>query len=82
VLKSLNDTHQTNTDALVPIEVDHVPIEVDPISKFPIVSAKKCRIDPSETNGISDLDETSQIGSQNFASYFLTDKVNTFSPPC
>ena len=75
MLKSLNDTHQTNTDALV-------PIEVDPISKFPIVLAKNCRIDLSETNGISDLDETSQIGSQNFASYFLTDKVSTFSPPC
>ncbi|KAM7527906.1 hypothetical protein LguiB_031316 [Lonicera macranthoides] len=41
VLKSLNDTHQTDTDtdALAPIEVDH-------ISNFPIVYATNCRIDP------------------------------------
>lgn len=51
VLKLLNDTHQTDTDALVPIKVDHV-------LKVSIVSATNCKTDIGETNGTNDPDKT------------------------
>ena len=81
-LNSLNDTHQTDIDTQVPIEVDPALLEVDPISKLPNVLEINYWTDPSKTNGKSDLDETnSKIVSQNFTNYFLTDKVSTFHLP-
>ena len=57
-LNSLNDIHQTDTDIQVPIEVDHIPLEIDYIQKFPNVLETNCWTDPGETNCWTDLGKT------------------------
>ena len=54
-LNSLNDTHQTDTDIQVLIEIDLIPLEIDHILKFPNVLETNYRTDLSKTNGKSDL---------------------------